>query len=104
MTVISGTTKLGQRLRARASRYEGTELEDVYGRYSSVKASAMRNCKEWCEQDNGYNFHIISHNTSTFSVAWNYVDQNTGEIMTRIETANHSYIVDSTRRIDNEKN
>lgn len=98
MTIIKGTTKLGQRLLARANRYEGTELRHVYGRYSSAKEDAMQNCKEWCRQDKGYNFRIISHCSNFFSVAWNYAEPNTGEIMTRIETANHTYIIDGSRK------
>ena len=97
MKIISGRTKLGQRLLARASVFQGTELDDVYGRYSSAKASAMRDCKEWCKQDNGYNFHIISHCSNFFSVAWNYDEPNTGERMTRIETASSTYIIDGSR-------
>lgn len=97
MKIINGATKTGQRLLARANVFQGTELDDVYGRYSSAKASAMRDCKEWCKQDNGYNFHIISHCSNFFSVAWNYNEPNTGEIMTRIETASNTYIVDGTR-------
>lgn len=97
MKVISGATKTGQALLKRASHYEGTDLDDVYGRYSSAKASAMRDCKEWCRADDGYNFHIVSHNTSNFSVAWNYVNKETGEIMTRIETSCHTYIIDGSR-------
>lgn len=96
--IISGATKRGQELLARAAHFEGTDLDDVYGRYSSAKARALRECREWCEADNGYNFHICSHNTSSFSVAWNYTDKETGEIMTRIETSRSTYIIDSTRR------
>ena len=97
MKPINGATKKGQWLLARASRNEGTSLSDVYGRWSSFKESAMRDCREWCRETKGYNFHICGHNTSFFSVAWNYTNPDTGELMTRIETHCGRYIIDGTR-------
>lgn len=97
MKIINGATKTGQKLLRKACKFEGTDLDDVYGRYSSAKANAMRDCRNWCAEDNGYNFRIISHNTSSFSVAWNYTNEKTGEEMTRIETSCHTYIIDGSR-------
>lgn len=94
---ISGATKRGQELLARAKKNEGTELYHVYGKFSSAKAQAMADCRRWCYETNGYNFHIISHNCDYFSVAWNYDDPETGELMTRIETKFNTYIVDGSR-------
>lgn len=99
--IISGLTKKGQALRASALRWEGTELSDVYGRYSNLKEKAMRQCREWCEADGGWDFHIISHTCQGFSVAWYYSDKETGEIITRIETPFSTYRIDSTRRKEN---
>lgn len=96
--IIKGSTKRGQDLLMRASRYEGTDLSDIYGSWSSAKASAMKDCKEWCDAVNGDNFHIISHNGWGFSVAWEYVNEETGEVMTRIETPSCTYIIDGSRR------
>ena len=95
--VINGATKRGQSLLDRASVWEGRELWEVYGNVSSAKMQAMEKCKEWCYRDNGRNFHICSHNSFQFSVAWEYDNPETGELMTRIETANSTYIVDGTR-------
>ena len=95
--IINGATKRGQELLARARRYEGYYLDDVYGRFSSAKARAWRDCLAWCEADNGSNFHIISHNDQNFSVAWEYTNKETVELMTRIETSTHTYIIDGTR-------
>ena len=103
MAIIKGSTKRGQALLARANHFEGTDLSDVYGRYSSAKASAMRDCRLWCEEMNGYNFRIISHNTFGFSVAWNYTNKETGEIMTRIETPSGTHIIDGSRRKEEEE-
>jgi len=95
--LVKGSTKRGQALLDRASNYEGRELWDVYGSVSQAKRDAFEKCKEWCYKDGGYNFHIISHNSYSFSVAWEYVDKETGEIMTRIETSTNTYIVDGSR-------
>lgn len=100
MNIISGATKRGQELLARARYNEGTELYHVYGNISSAKMRAMEDCKRWYRETNGRNFRIISHNTFQFSVAWEYDNPETGELMTRIETANNTYIVDGSRKED----
>lgn len=97
MAIISGASARGQRLLASANNNLGTELWQVYGHYSPAKVRALEDCKKWCHMDNGYNFRIISRNSSKFSVAWNYVNDETGEVMTRIETADNTYIIDGSR-------
>ena len=95
--VIKGSTKKGEELLARARNWEGTELWHVYGSVSSRKCEAMEWCKAQCAKDEGFDFHICSHNGFRFSVAWNYYNEN-GEFMTRIETADNTYIIDGSRR------
>lgn len=97
MWIINGATKKGQALLARAKRWEGTELSDVYGSWSAEKGRAMRNCREKCAAVKGYNFHIISANGWAFSVAWNFNNPETGEVMTQIETSQNTYVIDGTR-------
>lgn len=97
MTYVKGNTKKGQNLLARARWNEGTTLDAVYGRYSTAKSKAFKDCQRWCEEDHGYDFHICSHSCHQFSVAWNYTNPETGEVMTRIETASNTYIVDGSR-------
>ena len=97
MNIIKGSTKRGQQILGMAESNIGRELYEVYGRFSTEKARAMTWCKAECSKNNGYNFHICSANTFQFTVAWNYVNDVTGEIMTRVETANHTYIVDGSR-------
>ena len=96
--IIKGSTKRGQMLLAKANRFEGTDLSDVYGRWSSAKSTAMAECKRLCREMNGYNFHICSHTAQAFSIAWNYTNEETGEVMTRIETSCNTYIIDGSRR------
>lgn len=43
-------------------RASATRLDDVYDRYSSAKASAYMYCKRKCDEQDGYNFRIISAN------------------------------------------
>ena len=97
MGVIKGSTKRGQNLLARAKHNEGTELYEVYGSYSSAKARAMKECKEKCSAMDGTNFHIISHNGWSFSVAWNFINPDTGEVMTQIETSSGTCVIDGSR-------
>lgn len=94
---VNGATKRGQELLARARNFEGTELRQVYGRWSDDKESAMQRCRRECYEDSGYNFHIIGANGWAFSVAWEYNNTETGEIMTKIKTSRNTYIIDGSR-------
>lgn len=87
MTKIKVTTKRGQMLLASAVNYDGFTLAEVYGRYSTAKQNAYDYCKNLCAEENGINFHICSHNTFGFSVAWSTVDG------IRIETPKNSYLI-----------
>ena len=98
MAIIKGSTKRGQQILRMAESNIGRELYDVYGSFSAEKARAMADCKRWYLEDNGYNFHICSANTFQFTVAWEYTDEETGEVMTRVETASNTYIVDGSRQ------
>lgn len=87
MKTIKGTTKKGQSMIQNARNYDGYTLRDVYGNYSHAKENAYNWCKEQCYNENGKNFHITSHNTFGFSVAWEV------ENGIRIETPQNSYLV-----------
>lgn len=87
MTTIKATTKKGITMLNNARVNQGTELYEIYGSYSTAKAQALENCKALCYKENGLNFRIISHNSMTFSVAWET------EAGTRIETAYNSYLI-----------
>lgn len=95
--MVNGATKKGQALLVTAANWQGTELWDVYGTVSQAKRNAMEQCKAWCAETNGYDFHICGHSCHQFTVAWNYMNPETGEVMTRIETAQNTYIVDGSR-------
>lgn len=87
MTIIKGTTKRGQDMAIRAKHYEGYSLHDVYDNYSDAKINAWGYCLRLCSVENGLNFHICSHNTFGFSVAWEV------ENGIRIETPKNSYLI-----------
>lgn len=87
MTIINSNTKKAMQMIDRAMNYEGSTLEEVYGRVSDAKKSAFYYCKKLCNDENGYNFHICSHNTFQYSVAWET------ENAYRIETANNSFCI-----------
>lgn len=94
---VNGASKKGQELLARAKKNEGNALWQVYGRCSLAKQRAWQLCAELCEVSDGENLRIISHNGWSFSVAWEYTNKETGEVMTRIQTSKNTYIIDSTR-------
>lgn len=87
MKTINANTKKGQALIATAVNYEGITLDDVYGKASWQKELAWRECFYKCDAEHGKNFHICSHNTFQFSVAWEVEDGY------RIETASNSYYI-----------
>lgn len=87
MTIIKGTTKKGVDMMRNAGRYEGFNLWDVYGNFSRAKQNAWEWCFDRFTEENGSNFHIVSHNTFGFTVAWNV------ENGVRIETRDNSYLV-----------
>ena len=88
MLKINGNTKKGKSMLESACYYdEGYYLSEVYSSYSQAKQNAWEYCLNLCNKENGHNFHIISHNTFGFSVAW-YVSEGV-----RIETPKNSYLV-----------
>ena len=87
MTIIKATTKKGQTMLASAKNHEGSFLWQVYGKASQAKQNAWEWCYNRFVDEGGRNFRIISHNTFSFSVAWE-TDKGT-----RIETANNSYLI-----------
>lgn len=87
MTIIKSTTKKGQTMLHNAENKEGIYLWQVYENNSRAKENAWNWCFEQCAKEGGTNFRIISHNTFSFSVAWETAEG------TRIETANNSYLI-----------
>ena len=88
MKVVKESTYLGKQLIARGSRYEGTELCQIYGKWSSAKQIAFDWCYEqYLESEEHDAFSIISHNTFGFSVSWLCKDG------MRVETPKNSYLV-----------
>lgn len=95
VTMVKSSSKLGQSIIAKASVFKGTTLCDVYERCSVAKQRAYADCyKRFMEDNASFNFHICSSNTNFFSVAWNYINELTGEVMTHYETASNIFIVD----------
>ena len=50
------------------SEIEGYSLADVYGRYSSRKEAAFKECKDLCKEKEGWGLCIIGHNCNYFTV------------------------------------
>lgn len=92
MREYKASTKQGQKIIARAEVYEGTFLRDVYSSYSAEKEKSWNRCYEmFMYTEEHEQFHICSHNTFQYSVAWYGVKDN--ERILRVETANNSFLV-----------
>lgn len=90
--IIKASTKKGQQLINSASYVEGFFLKDVYDSYSSSKQAGWNYCYgKYINTPERDNFHICSHNTFQFSVAWKGVWG--GERAMFLETASNSYII-----------
>ncbi len=87
MLIIKSTTKKGKAMIEAAKNNQGIFLDDVYGKHSPAKHHAWVDCFYKCSGENGKNFHICSHNTFGFSVAWEV------ENGMRIETPKSSYLI-----------
>lgn len=87
MKTIKGTTKKGQEMLRKAVNNEGRYLWEIYDTFSKAKNNALESCFNLCFNENGTDFHICSHNTFNFSVAWEV------ENGMRMETAQNSYLI-----------
>lgn len=47
-------------------------LDDAYGRYSTAKAVAWRDCERRCAEKNGYGLSVITYNTNVFTAGFTY--------------------------------
>lgn len=84
-------TKLQRGFLESHNRSTATELADVYGRPSMAKREAFANCVRLFNIMNGTAFRILSANTFQFTVAWFYVDPDTGAARMHVETAKNTY-------------
>lgn len=92
MKEYKASKKNGQAIIARAARFDGSKLGDVYSSYSAEKGRAFTWCyNQFLHTENAHNFHICSHNTFGFTVAWSGTEN--GEEILRMETKDNSYIV-----------
>ena len=57
-----------------------TDIYDAYDRPSRAKVNAFTYCKQLCNDRDGFDFCIIGHNTSTFSVGFKYYGKETGAL------------------------
>ena len=75
VVVLSEYSKKGKEVLAMASRWEGSELWQVYDRPSEEKQEAFKNAFDmYCNSRHGESFGICSHNCQSFSVSWFHDD------------------------------
>ena len=71
VVVLSEYSKKGKEIIARASRWEGYTLSQVYERPSLAKQKAYDDCYEmYCNSFKADSFGICSHNSQMFTVSW----------------------------------
>ena len=87
MKIIEAQTRQGENMLARARVWEGDTLHSVYSDPSTAKVFAFCACKERCYIESGRKFHICSHNSFSYVVAWETAQG------VRVETSNNSYLV-----------
>lgn len=88
MRVVNESTALGKQLIAKGSQYEGTELYQIYDKWSDAKQRAFDWCyDQYLASEDHAAFSIISHNSFGFSVSWLCKDG------LRIETPYNSYLI-----------
>ena len=68
-----------------------TQLYHCYDSFSTAKQNAFIWCLRRCGEMHGSNPRIISYNTFGFSMAWEYMNPETGEIMLHVETPRNTY-------------
>ncbi len=92
MRELKASTAKGKEIIARASRYEGCGLSDVYKNWSMHKEIAYIKCfNEYFETENSEAFSICSHNSFGFTCSW--LGTKDGENILRYETKDNSYLV-----------
>lgn len=90
------------RIRAAADRYIYYKksrvdcLEDVYTTYSKAKQHAYDYCLRLCAKYNGHEFRIISANTCSFSVGFEFEHPETGLLMFAYITKDYNSVTEVT--------
>ena len=93
MIKVKLSSKRGKNMYERGCRYDGTHLDQIYGKYSDEKRKAYDSCYyEYLNSENHAEFSIISHNSFGFSVSW--ICTIGGHNGMRIETPKNSYFID----------
>lgn len=88
MKEINQYTKRGQQLLEMARRNEAFALSDVYKKASYRKYLAYDECfREALEEGNPVTFHICTHNSFSFTCAWDSKDG------VRYSTAQNDYLI-----------
>ena len=87
------STKKGQDLWERSGFYDGYDLYSVYGRCSQVKHMIFDMWKKFANNMKrfGCDFHVVSHNTSCFTLGWSawYLDTQVRFFI----TPSHNYMI-----------
>ena len=87
MKTLNTNTKANKAFFNAYNRSNFYRLSDCYGKYSTCKAIAERDCIKMMLSENGEGFKILSFNTFGFTCGWKV------ENGLRVETPSNSYFV-----------
>lgn len=92
MIIYNASTKRGQDIIARGSRYDGVYLHQVYDKWSADKQKAWDdNWEKYINTDEHSSFSICSHNPNAFTLSW--LGKKDGEDVLFYITAWNDYMV-----------
>ena len=75
VVVLSEYSKRGQEILSKATKWDGSTLNQIYDRWSQEKQDAYDLAYEMYRNSrNGISFSICSHNTFGFTVSWLHDD------------------------------
>lgn len=73
-------------------RSRGVTLGDVYGHWSCAKQQAYEYCRRMYEELDGWGFCITGSNCMVFTVKFDFVNPETGEILRTIITKDYNHL------------
>ena len=84
------------RAKANIAYYEQSEMDSLEKAYKSAshrKWAAWHYCQRLCREHDGWGLKVIHRNTWMFTAGFEYVNQETGEVMFMYITPNYNVAV-----------
>lgn len=78
-------------------KYNTSEISTIYEVYknpSYEKVAAERHIRTEMQLVGGFDYRVLSHNVFQFTVAYQFVDRETGIVKLRVHTSRNTYELD----------